>query len=348
MIIDVPYFYEAEVRRPRKQKAEEVTYRASVPVEVREITAAEAPLAIRCEDPNGPIMDKGVKEYRWFEDDLWSAYRPSDGSGMPRAGRDAAWLLSVNEEPNTYNNPLGGGAKSPYRYTAVPMSEDLAIAEVRKDGSEAVAAGIRHRADGIVPVDGMIWHRAVEPVLTFNQATDRGGPRGYVWVRAGATNEAPHTVFRIDEGHTIQKATPEIYGDYEPEFLPELKIPYVEVLIPEAVRYRATERALAEAGQMVIDEMKKHVVDQEVDYFVAFANLRKATAKFASRVDAVDDEECDAFVDVIRHALEAEKSRPAAYEWQGIGRFLLERIEGTIIRHELRKGDLEALATFAP
>ncbi len=295
--LTVPFAYRAKVLRPRKRNPEDVEYVAHVDVCVREASGSEAPVAFRCELP-GTRFD-GLQDHRWFDDALWRPLHTSERSGEPETHRDVAWLRGRVSEPRHHG--MFGSLVDPLPYGRPPlarMEDDPALGRVLEDGRVAAEERLRQSAADAIVVEGSLWQRAPEPVLVTSWC---GRAR---YLEASVGQEVTHDTYRIDQADRMLALRP--LGDVEQMYaLPE-------VLMPEVLRMRVTERVLLRTMEELTGAMGRHVLQGDRDYFDAYAALRDGAAALARDLGADEVGDVAAACGLTRTALDTEQARVGA------------------------------------
>lgn len=265
-IIDVPFSYEAVVRHKRKRNTSRHVYVATVPVEIAELTDAQAPIALRYQDYNYGEGDP--VEMRWFEGHLWAQKTVSndDGEDVP-ANFD--WLLEVNQEFDQHGNPLKAHDSPRTGATTSRIEDDVDIQEVHVSGRESIEAKIRDLASEIVLIGGTIWERSKEPYLHLSTSG------GYAWVNVAKPwqKHAERLSFRLDQMGIIKQACAQDLRGID-----TITGPVIEILIPDALKKPCDEMALLVSAGNILDDMKKAIATQDVEFFIAYRDLREAVA----------------------------------------------------------------------
>ena len=274
MILEIPFSYEAYVRRPRKQNAERVHYRSSVSVDVRIASPDEAPIALRYE---GDSMDTNglTVEMRWFDNSLFTPYRQDDGSRTPKLHRDIDWLKNMVAMNRKYGNPFPqhGGSFSPDE-SLDPAKDAPNVKEIKSSTEAERADEIRASAEGLLIIKGMLWIKSVEPKFEVHDGR-------FCWIRKHSSL-SPSTVFRLDEAELAADAMRGFRDD------PDKKVdmPKFEILIPECLREPWAHMALYESASYLFDDMKTEVVSHDIAYFETFAAMRDTLQEFADGLGA--------------------------------------------------------------
>ena len=305
MIVEVNFRYDAAVLGARRRNAWDRIYLGTVPVEVREIPAAEAPVAMRFVASRYEDSAPGAElRLRWFEGELYKPLfevGPDDRrSETPPTvtPRTAPWVeaCAASDCNKDYNyGPFPSGSRSYRAETVKRIEEDLEVAKVVKTDHDKMAAKQREAAERLILVDGEAYQRCPEPVYVFKH----GGFRGESWVNTEFYNESSHErgehVYRVDELHVLKAR---YGGDSISVNSP------VEIDIPAAVRNEAPHRLVIARVKAVKDRMQNEIANRDVEYFAQFAIVRDALIE--QKVD-VPDASPDAvrLAGVLRDVLEA-------------------------------------------
>jgi hypothetical protein len=318
MILNVDYVYEALVRHRRKHRNESHHYLATQPVEIREVPASAAPVALRVHDNRLRDGEPKTREYRLFEDALWLPARA--GRGSDQAGvewlREAA--TAAGTSPYEYGNPFGATVQNKMAVRG-RREDDETVVALADSNQDARAAGVRAAAAEYVLVDGVVHSRAPEPVYEVHAERDFA----FVHVRAysppekGADGRFGTHHFRADERGYMESAYP--LGGYAAG-----EMPSIEVLLPEAVRAPIAEQALHAAAAFVRDDLGKKVLDGDVGTFVSYAALRDAVRTLGAELAAGGAAPvCDAVASALAGAVETlggidgKEGGRLSVEWAG-------------------------------
>ncbi len=263
-IIDVPFSYEAIVRHKRKRNTSRHVYVATVPIEIPDLTDAQAPIALRYQDHN--YGDGDPVEMRWFQGQLWAQKTVSDDDDKT-VPADFDWLLKVNQEAGQSANPLKAHDSPRTGATTARIEDDVDIQEVHVSGREAIEAKIRELASEIVLIGGTIWESSKEPYLHLSTSG------GYAWINVSRPwqEHAKRLSFRLDQLGIIKQACAQDLRGIE-----TVTGPVVEILIPDALKKPCDEEALLEAARDILSDMKKAIATENVEYFIAYRDLREA------------------------------------------------------------------------
>jgi hypothetical protein len=310
MILHVDYRYTAGIIPPRKRNPVERVYRGTVPVEVREAEAGEAPVAMRFrsdvffdEAPPGTMLD-----LRWLDGKLWRpCFDPpardvmfSDGPMPPAVRRGVDWLEACARtgyrNDSAHGSPFPTGFKS-WGSTEEPprIGEDPEARTVQTSNAGEREADIAKAAARFLVVDGIVHRTCPEPVYEI-----RPGDRFVHPVLLGSVNSntGPERIFRADELDLIM-------GMDRLDEVPEES--RIEVLIPEAVRFDGPMQCLIRSADSALSWMKNAIAERDVEFFRTYAAMRDGLRAFTSWRGAlehppVDDAEFSA---LCRETMEA-------------------------------------------
>lgn len=209
---------------PRCRKPREVALLSTHDVEVPEVSAAQAPVALVCPNPDHGGRDKrAVNEYRWHGGRLWlPADRPAED--LVSVGNGYSWLTAEAK-------PRAGWEAEQPPGTAINRGMETHA----KGQAEAAAASL-------LLIDGEVWREAREPYLSIS--VHGFGSNAYVRVRSSygdGRNAYNHLDFGI--GQLAEAVNHCSANGWRLDGVPAP----VAVHIPEALRLRPREWALAEA-----------------------------------------------------------------------------------------------------
>lgn len=252
---------------PRCRKPRPVTHAAQVQVEVRAVTAAEAPVAFRVND-----WSEDENEIRTFAGRLFAPYRPTARQDEPTRPGDESFPQNVDFTRTYYGAEL--------------------------DSEEAFKRAIEDFYASFLIIDGIVWEEVSEPfyvVTTFGMGNNHGGTALMVNGNGG-------TVFRADEfdealAHAIETA--EDRGDtknvHNFKTDPE-QYRAIDVLIPDAVTLVTVPPAPKEVRHLRwdYDEARRNLYkaespDEETRAFAQVSMLREQIAALGHTPVAVSN-----------------------------------------------------------
>ncbi len=229
MTITIPYLYSEELIPPRCRKPRRVERATTITLNLREVSAADAPLALieRGQCCSEPDACGGFEtSYRWYRRKLYVRASFQRFAHAPRETQTAS-QFSVDPYPLSLTKE-----NSQHRYQTQ--------AENRKN--------FRAWASSILFIDGERWEEAEEPryvVMTFGL----GHNHGLGWGTSLSThhyynpNISRERYFRVDEYQTaLAEATRVALDRDDTKALPieaEQNPTRFEILLPEAVRLKA-------------------------------------------------------------------------------------------------------------
>lgn len=221
MKLDFTYQYTATIIPPRCRKARQVWKQRTQTLTFREITSAEAPVAIIERHPGGVADDGGmsevVNEFRWYGNRLWVKNSFQRGCGMEYENQTADQFRD-----------------DPYPHTLAMPSYDSRRYQSRKDRE----LGFRKWAKSILFIDGIRYEHTEEPryyIRTFGLGYNHGGTALF----AGNRETGKHT-YRIDQfEEAAAEATRTALERGDDKSLPFTEgATRYEIMIPQALRSR--------------------------------------------------------------------------------------------------------------
>jgi hypothetical protein len=266
VIVEVAFRYSACVRKRRKQRFEDWVYRAAAPFVVPEVSAADAPVAVRHVRTEW-LKDPATVELRWGLGSLW---KPVEEAGVVCDGR---WFAAQCADPSAWRNP---SFESDLWDDHGEVERDGSVAEYGYGDLERRRAAVAAAVEDVLFVDGRLWTKAAEPVVV---ATLRLG-NGERFAECLVEDVPPSTwhtaarVFRLDQHDGMREVLAALWRA-------PVKAPEIEVLIPEALSYPADENRLFHCGKALYDKLRSDAADMDGDAFalyLAFRDLHKAAA----------------------------------------------------------------------
>lgn len=228
MTITIPYLYSEELIPPRCRKPRRVARAATITLTLREVSAANAPLALiehgqRCSETD--TCGDYETSYRWYRRKLYVRARFQRFAHAPRETQTAS-QFSVDPYPLSHTKE-----NCRHRYQTQ--------AENRKH--------FRAWASSILFIDGERWEEVEEPryvVMTFGL----GNNHGLGWGTSLSTDDhynpniSRECYFRVDEYQAaLAEATRVALDRGDTKSLPieaEQNPTRFEILLPEAVRLK--------------------------------------------------------------------------------------------------------------
>lgn len=332
-IIDVPISYTVKLVPPKKRNAREFDIIENVPVEIPDLSADEAPVAMRLAPLSSHWYGKKPVDHRWFGERLYAPF------GRAASGKDleymqvedmVAKMADRNEDP--YHVPFSLPAR---RYNLEYIErKDLPPGRIEDDGTAERAqkiATVQAQAAEMVLVDGGVYLTCAEPIyqLEYNSS---GFSRSSVdeptfSLRTIAPSEIkvttpPDHFFRVDqlnEALSVMRAADDRRG-LSPADLEENVWNRVEVLIPDAVRFIFDVRPRMDmAIEHLLEKCRKRLPDSELPFMKTYVGLRALVAESPRDYDKV----ASFLADELVPAMEAERieewnlerARTAVTEW---------------------------------
>ncbi len=309
MIVDVAVRYKAKVKRHRGRDFRLETFSCVVPVEVRELSASEAPVAVRYDEPLDPHARHARHEVRpvVLRDvcgRLGRVVQARDGDGRTvRETCDGAWLAQVSSQgdrtsPGPFRELAGWHGHEP-----APLIEDVRISAVESSDRMDVLARAHAVAAGLALVDGVLWQACEEPRLVVEgDPMDRNLLRGWVRHRVGSDRSDPSKEFRLDQADLATRLNHKLvdYGF-------RIEMPRIEVVMPELLRLRTTEALLASAAEQLAEWMGRDLKTKPLSYMTAFAGLREALPSFRAAVEGDPDFDVEGLVTLLEATLQEHR-----------------------------------------
>ena len=340
MIINVTYRFDAEVIAPRQRNARSRSFVETIPVEIREPSPSEAPVALAFTADQWFDHAPGQRlELRWFDDTLYrKAFEVTRDKGRDEppvvAPRGADWIVRCAEggykDRDNYRAPLPVGTK-PYDEAGEPMriDEDPRVARVKSSKQVERRSEVLAAADALILVDGEVHVACTEPVYRYSGGSFFGGGRDRSvapeFLDKGNRNQHCSNLFRADEYDFMVENrrldADELGGT-------------IEVLIPEAVRYDGPAQVMLGAAADLRDWMRERVADRDMAFFATFMRLRdQLAAETAHRTGLkFPPADCGEVAEMVRAALE-DLGPDCGYERHRV-RSALERVDARALSFE--------------
>ena len=252
-ILSVPFSYEATVRYKRKRSTSTHCFRAEIPVEIAEVAAQDAPVAIRIKDKWARPVEQ---TYRWRDAKLWAQELLREKPVSLTAFIES--LAGTDHELNPSS-----------RFSDRQLERDLDIQEVYQTDREETERKVRRAASDVMFVDGFQWKVVEEPFLAADMERDYPSVR----LIEGYERRPPFQSFRLDELGLIK----EIYGERVERAKAFREPEQIEILIPESIKRRFEPDLLLATAREVGRVMSNRIELLDVAYFSAFAALRDET-----------------------------------------------------------------------
>lgn len=296
MIVEVPFFYDFPYVPHRARKQKTAVVRDVVPIELAEVAADQAPVALRvCANRFSRSWNAGrPRDYRFWNGSLWRPYSV-EVDGSEKGNRDfevkaaSAFVQDATREGGFFTSSgqswkferaVALDSLMPCRPKASP--EALRDAAVRE---------IEARASNVLLVEGVAYHRISEPVYRVKQWGDVPEHTSIeiAHVNQIEAKDDPAEFFRADR-----------FDDAAAEFERRTGKPItvhaleseergrIEVLIAEVLRFRydMRPRVLNEAKE-ILSWMENGVVKYDISFATAFIRLRDALKQTIVDHDAV-------------------------------------------------------------
>lgn len=350
-IIDVPISYVYKLIPPKKRNAVDFNIIERVPVEIPDLSAAEAPAGLRFKPLSSYWSGSEPVDHPWFDGRLYAPFGRA-ASGAKSLVLKADEMLEMMATPSDgYYVPFDVPRKLFDRDLPYIDIKELPAGRTQDDGSKARAeqiAKVQKQASDTIFVDGRVYLACQEPVYRF-------GYNSYGFNRPQANEPACHLktiapyeikphdrpdqyyrVDRLEEALAKMRHVDDRLGHTHDNDLSELVFNPVEVLIPEAVQWRFDVRPrMDQAVESVFEELKRHIPQAELPFMRAYVSFRALREEQPRDYDKI----AMAFENEVIPAMEAEKLDPervrtAVSEW--VSR---EEAPGTV-----PDGDLAAIA----
>lgn len=285
MIFDVKFRYTLEITRYRKRNSEEVRISDSVPVEVRNVTGKEAPVAFRFRGEERSAWEGKAVELRSFGGALWRAMA-SVGYDSEK-GRTANPLTTGELQSKLAGSDLANGTPfaldSAYNdHRRSTTLDEIGRCKIKGNGQEIRAAAIRelHKlASELLVVDGVVHEPASEPVYvikTYGHGAEYGDIEiGFV---SNVNHEmSPAQVFRADQPEAAVAAAVAMDFTSPVTELPDDQ--RIDVLMPELVTFRYDMGPRLEArAKSICQSMAEDLKEADLPYAAGYIRLRDALA----------------------------------------------------------------------
>lgn len=265
MILEAVFTYNAEVMAPRKRTAKPRILSGSMPVEIAEITAGQAPVALRT------ATEAGKREYLWDGERLLTAVEKGPSARI----EDHTDHRTLTRE-SALGDPLRLQAGYSRHKDAPFPQDDPMVARIVKSNIDERKRQVAAAAARFVLVGGVLHEEAPEPVYCVANHANIFEPRNWVLELDSMKDVADCGMrhFRADERETALASQETVEDDGS----------LIEVLVPEACRAPMPEAALLVVAREVIDEMKDGVLEGSVAFFEAYAKVRDCASSLREAI----------------------------------------------------------------
>lgn len=209
---------------PRCRKPRRVSRDSSVELDIREVTAEQAPVAIRV----GPEDSSLGFEYRWFDGRLWTSVNVSSVRPPPLAAGGKIW------------DCMPVPSRLDLRGDSAWSHEHLHRMDATRRDHEAMVASFTVWAADTLIVDGVTYRPAGEPryvVVTFGLSNNHGGTSVMLTDHYNENLRADR-YFGLSERGRAVKVGDEVARDRgDTKSLPMRVLgPEIEVLMPDVLQ----------------------------------------------------------------------------------------------------------------
>jgi hypothetical protein len=336
MFLKVPLRYQAEVLKPRCRNSEPMIFGEWLEVEVEEVSASDAPVAVRwiadasrhlrLTQASADMREPVVKETRWWED---SHYRPvfdvEDRAETNAFTRSTLIEACANGIPLAFALPM----HNDHDIKAVVAGElrpiaDFQFRKIENSTRDRAIADVTKRAADLLIINGEVWRKCAEPIYVVKQGV------GLI-VHIPSDNEDwidPERQFRIDR---LDDAID--HFDIDERWIRHR----ADVIFPDAIRFDDETPAMICACRKVVDRFRGTSLDKKpTEFLIAWAVLR----------DAVELAELGPTEDGMNELVAHLRNLVAVSESQ---HYHIKDMENSLDRWSLRPlGDSEHIADCGP
>jgi hypothetical protein len=298
LIVSVPFSYTVRHILKGRRSAIEFTVLDEAKAVLLDLTSQEAPTALRFV-PKEWRMSKTAADHPWWDGRLWEPWSRVS-SGVEDRGMSVDELLKVLEDSrrggDSYYSPFAVNPSKPYGKEFIAL-DGLPPGRIEDGGEKEKTdklATIARRAAEMVLVDGKVYVPAVEPVYKIEHASGWGSERRseepVLYLKTIGASEVsarngPDFYFRVDR---LDDALDDLmesenrrrthYG-HRPlsreEVAERCVLNRVEVLMPEAVRFRYDMRPRLDEGvNAAFEALKEELAEADAGYFATYASFR--------------------------------------------------------------------------
>ncbi|MGY3581844.1 hypothetical protein ACVIGB_000085 [Bradyrhizobium sp. USDA 4341] len=323
-IIDVPISYVYKLVPPKKRNALEYNIIENVPVEIPDLTPAEAPVAMRFKPLSSQWSGDKPMDHHWFDERLYAPFgRAASGQSSLTLDVDGLLKLMADRNSDGYYVPFEVPRKLWDKQLPYMDIKDLPPGREEDNGAIERAekvAKVQRRAAEMIFVDGRVYLTCEEPVYHFGYSSRWGSHKVkedeslcYLQTTRPSevkVHEGPDWYYRVDrlnEALARIRDIDERNGHKTPDDLSQIAWNQVQVLLPEAVRWHFDPRPRVDYTlDSTFDEMKRHLPEAKLPFmqtFVAFRTLRGEEPRDYDKVASFFENE-------LIPAMEAEKLDP--------------------------------------
>lgn len=303
MLISLPYIYTASVLPRRARRHRDAIFGAHAEVEVREIDAQDAPVALRWQprrDGGRPQPEEGACMTRWDGDSHWHPVliRRADGDMTMRHATPDEWAaVMARDTLDALAMPLGSSAPGFNSSAAladfvrghVTALDETEFREIGCSTAEHKAEHLQEECGRLAIIDGMMWACGREPCY-FAYPHD-----GRVVMRiTGWNRRLGQDYFSLDRYDDMLDHLRAVYPESE-----ILACPPAEVMIPQSLSQGDDAEALVAAAGKLVRHGHDLTRDAPLEEALAWFTLRDAYNRCMSEggVCAGLDEQMEKFAE---------------------------------------------------
>lgn len=264
MIINVPYFYEMEVKLPRRGHPTTIQIADVHPVAFEQVDSPELVARILSETPK-----RADQEIVHHDGDFWTTLNVLAHASSVTEDAAKQALEAPKRHPSFR---LFEGE----RHHGIPYYEDaseVVIREVLSSAKDETIRAIERAARDFIVVDGLVRRRMAEPVLEVRLESAGEGYRLEVQcVPVPETLSHPSSYWRLDDYDRMNASYQELFANYD---LEPTRLPRPEVHRPDLLEWNREREMLwaaldDELGRFVKNDMP----EAKKESLVAYADLR--------------------------------------------------------------------------
>ena len=232
MKVTVRFGFEKQVIPPRCRKPRAVAQVGEHTVDLLEVSAIDAPVAMITENRKDGLVFGILPdvEYRWYGERLWTSIRTFNGRVSSFTSGKPDWNYSIQSELVMHDRNCWNRSSYPC-HPGLQLSNRKSELEMQEE--------IDAWADNCLIIDGTFYRVANEPryvVMTFGMGNNHGGTSIHLddWYNPNVGHNRYFSALDLDKAQDLARELAAARGDTHTLLLdPD---PFIKVLIQDAVR----------------------------------------------------------------------------------------------------------------
>jgi hypothetical protein len=308
--IQIPLVYQAQAKYGKERNFRTVYYGEWVPFPVKELGSDDAPVFARWDYMGGWPDEREVKGreiVRVFEGAFYRPYR-GHAKRLTTPHMDTDALSQWNEHSNPLYELAAAGGDQYDGDRAKALKEfvsgdgnNLALSDAREianDTRDKEITRLHELGDTIILIDGKIWERCPEPVLSLDYQHSSLNSSVHVGVLFGGSSTGKVELFRLDDRDGLIDFLRIARNLDDPRRSGTIvdDVANIEILIPEALNAEPERQSLLRTCEIAINESASDVLRRGRDATNAWHDLDAIVKSAKTDLLAIDvDEALEAF-----------------------------------------------------